>query len=911
MPEWNNVIRKRLVGSNLQRGREAEIIEELSEHLQDRYEQLRGEGATDGEAYRGVLAELDSTDLVPELQSSEQTVRHDPAPEGAASTGRWISDFLDDLRYAARMMRKSPGFTAVAALTLALGIGANTAVFTIINTFLLNPLPIEKASELVAINTIQVKKTAQSGELQQISLLNLKDFRERNHVFSALAGYSSPMALTVTDGGQSQRVFGEVVTGNYFDTLGISPLMGRFFFPDEDRTPGAHPVAVIGYAAWHSRLGATMDILGRSIKLNGTAFTIIGVAPKGFKGVNAVFGPDLWVPSMMAQQVLPMQEQNSLSDRAQAIFTGAGRLKPGVPLSEAEADLKTLSAALEREYPEADQGQSVTLRPLTAAALGSGQAQPLVIGSALLMAIVGFVLVIACSNVANLLLARAAVRRQELAIRMALGAGRGRLIRQLLTESLLLGLLSGVLGFFFGYAGCKYLWSFRPAEFAQNLVDPKLNANVFVFAFAVAIATGLLFGILPALRSSRAPVAEALKETRGTVGRNPTRITLANTLLGGQVAVSLVLLVIAILFLRSIQREYTIDPGFETRNLALFIMYPGQAGFNRTRTEEFYKIVRGRMATLPDIRSVSWASNLPFWGRSKAGLEIEGMEQRKKSEAISSFVNTVDLDYFSTLGIAFVRGRDFTQDDREAAAPVVIINDTMASRYWPNQDPLGKRLQLAHGKGFLQIVGVVKTANYQTLGEAPQSCVYVPLRQNFSEGMILYARTEGDPSSTLTAVQSELHNMYPELPVEDIRTGTKVIEQALFGAKIGVGMLGVFGVLALSLASVGLYGIMAYSVNLRRREIGIRMSLGAGQGSVLLMVLRQGMTLVISGVAAGLGLSLLLGRALSRLLYGVSASDPASLAAASLVLLVVAFVACYLPARSASRVDPLVALREA
>lgn len=911
MPEWNNEIRKRLAGSNLQPEREAEIIEELSEHLQDRYEQLRAEGATDAEAYRGVVGELDSTDLLPELQASEQTVHHDPVPEGAASTGRWISDFLEDLRYAARMMRKSPGFTAVAALTLALGIGANTAVFTIVNTFLLNPLPIEKVSELVAINTIQVKRAAQSGELQRISLLNLMDFRERNHVFSSLAGYSSPMALTMANGVQPQRVFAEVVTGNYFDTLGIRPAMGRFFFTEEDRTPGAHPVVVIGYAAWQSRLGGASDILGRTIKLNGTAFTIIGVAPKGFKGVTAVFGPDLWVPSMMGQQVLPIQERNALSDRAQAIFTGAGRLRPGVLLSEAEADLKTSAAALEREYPDADQGQSVALRSLTAAALGTSQGPSLIIGSALLMAIVGFVLVIACSNVANLLLARAAERRQEIAVRMALGAGSGRLIRQLLTESLLLGLLSGVLGFFFGYAGCKFLWSFRPAEFAQNLVDPKLNANVLVFAFAVAIATGLLFGILPALRSSHAPVVEALKETRGTAGRNPSRISLASTLLGGQVAVSFVLLVVAVLFLRSIQREYTIDPGFETRNLALFMLYPGQAGYDRTRTEEFYKTVRERTATLPGIRSVSWASNLPLFGRPEAGVEIEGLEQRKKSEAISSVINKVDLDYFSTLGIAFVRGRDFTQDDRDTTAPVAIINDTMATRYWPNQDPLGKRLQLPHSKDLLQIIGVVKTVNYQTLGEAPQSCVYVPLRQNFSEGMILYTRTESDPTSTLTAVQSEIHSMDPELPVEDIRTGTKVIEQALFGAKIGVGMLGVFGLLALSLASVGLYGIMAYSVNRRRREIGIRMALGAGQGSVMLMVLRQGMTLVISGEAAGLGLSLLLGRALSRLLYGISASDPASLGGASLVLLVIAFVACYLPARSASRVDPLVALREA
>jgi putative ABC transport system permease protein len=494
---------------------------------------------------------------------------------------------------------------------------------------------------------------------------------------------------------------------------------------------------------------------------------------------------------------------------------------------------------------------------------------------------------------------------------MALGAGRSRLIRQLLTESVLLALFSGILGFVFGWAGCRFLWSFRPAEFAQNLAELKLNANVFAFAFVVAILTGLIFGITPALRSSRASVSEALKEETRTVGRSRGRINLANMLLAGQVAVSLVLLVVAALFLRSIQREYAIDPGFEPSHLALFLLYPGQAGYDRARTEQFYKEARERIASMPGISSVSWASNLPLWGRKETGVAIEGQEQRKKSEAISAVVNTVDLDYFSTLGIPLVEGRDFTQDDRDISASVVIINDTMAAEYWPNQEPLGKRLQLPLGHKLLQIVGVVKTTNYQTLGEPPQACIYIPLRQNYSEVMNLYIRTEGDPSTILAAVQGEIRSLDPGLPVEDIRTGTKVIEQALWGAKIGVGLLGVFGLLALGLASVGLYGIMAYSVNQRRREIGVRMALGAGQGSVSLLVLRQGMTVVLRGVALGVGLAFLLGRALSRFLYGVSASDPLSIGGASLVLLVVALVACYVPARSASRLDPLVALREA
>jgi len=394
------------------------------------------------------------------------------------------------------------------------------------------------------------------------------------------------------------------------------------------------------------------------------------------------------------------------------------------------------------------------------------------------------------------------------------------------------------------------------------------------------------------------------------MGRSRRRISLANTLLAGQVAISLVLLVVAALFLRSIQREYTIDPGFETKHLALFMLYPGQAGYDRARTEQFYKQVRDRIGAVPGISSLSWASNLPLWGRKETGVVIEGQEQRKKSEAISAVINTVDLTYFATLGIPFVEGRDFTQDDRDISAPIAIINDAMAAKYWPNQDPLGKRLQLPHGKGFLQIVGVVKTTNYQTLGENPQACVYIPLRQNYSDAVILYVRTERDPSTIFAAIRDEIRSLDAALPMEDMRTGTKVIEQALWWSKIGVGLLGVFGLLALGLASVGLYGIMAYSVNQRRREIGVRMALGASQGEVSIFILRQGMTVVFSGTALGIGLAFLLGRALSSFLYGVSGNDPLSLGGASVVLLVVAFIACYLPARAASRVDPLVALQQ-
>jgi predicted permease len=908
MPEWENEIRKRFARFHLQPEREQEIIEELSAHLQDRYMELRGQGVSDEKASLEALSEeLDTGELEIELRRTEQA-RQEVVP-GARSSGKLFFDFANDLRYAARMMLKSPGFSAVAALTLALGIGANTAVFTIVSNFILNPLPVEKISELAAVNAVQAKKTTQSGELQLLSVLNFKDFRERTRSFSNLAGHSNPFAVTMVDNREPHRIFAELVTANYFETLGIRPSMGRFFVPSEDVTPGTAGVAVLGYAAWRGRFGGAQDVVGRTIKLNDTPFTIIGIGPKGFKGVYAIFGPDVWVPSMMAAQILPSEIRNALSDRTLPMLTAIGRLRPGVTLTQAQTEMKIEAVALDGEYPDANQGQTVTLRPLKEAAFGP-ERQPLVYGSAMLMAIVGFVLLIACSNVANLLLARASARRQEIAVRMALGAGRSRLIRQLLTESVLLGLLGGVLGFVLGYAGSEYLWSLRPAEYALNLADFRMGANVFGFAFVIAILTGLVFGIMPALRTSRASVSEALKEEARTGGRSRGRVSLANALLAGQVAMSLVLLVITGLFLRSIQREYTIDPGFQTRHLALFMLYPGQAGYGRARTEEFYKAARDRISAVPGIVNVTWASNMPLWGRKQVGVMLEGHEQRRKSEAISAVVDTVDLDYFSTMGIPFVAGRDFTADDREIGAAVAIINDTMAAEYWPGQNALGKRLKLPRGQQFLQIVGIVKTTNYQSLGEPPQSCVYIPVRQNYTENMILYVRTEHDPSAMLSAVQSEIHTLDPGLAVEDVRTGMKIIDQALWWSKIGVGLLGVFGLLALALACVGLYGIMAYSVGQRRREIGVRMALGAGAGSIALFILRQGMTVVLSGVAVGAGLALLLGRVLSRFLYGVSGSDPISLAGSALVLLAVAFVACYLPARSASQVDPLVALRE-
>lgn len=468
MHDWKKQLEVRLSKLGVGPAKEAAIVEEWVQHLQDRYEDLLNEGASEQDAYAAALSELKDSDLI--------ALRPTPAdpivPIGASGSGNILGDLWMDLRFGLRTMRGSPLFTAVVVLTLALGIGANTTIFTVINTLLLNPLPVQKPSELVAVATIDTQKAHGAGPLLPLSYMNLQDLRQKNSALTDLAGYTSILALTMSKGSGSERVFAELVTANYFETLGLQPVAGRFFLPEEDRDPGTHPVAVVGYGAWQNKLGGVSDVVGRTLRLNNMVYTVVGVAPQGFKGINAIFGPDFWIPAVMAEEVQPVQLHNALEERSMLEFHGAARIKPGVKMVQAEANLKTVASALEKEFPEPNQGRGIALTPLADAALGDTR-QPVLFGSVVLMAIVGIVLLIACSNVANLLLARAAGRKQEIAARLALGASRSRLVRQLLTESSLLGLMSGVLGLFLAREGCKLLWSFRPPEVAANFVEPE------------------------------------------------------------------------------------------------------------------------------------------------------------------------------------------------------------------------------------------------------------------------------------------------------------------------------------------------------------------------------------------------------------------------------------------------------
>jgi predicted permease len=911
MPDWKNLVRQRFAPLRLNAAAEADLVDEVAQHLEDRFAELRGGGVDEAEACRQTMAELeDLYSLQKGLERNQRIPKREAPHPGEPSRSNLAEGLWKDLRYALRTVRKSPVFVLFVVLTLALGIGANTTVFTLVNTLILNPLPVRISNELLALVANDTRDTSKSDAVFPLSYADLKDYGSRNQAFRALAGFTSARPITWQDHGAAEGMFAEFVTADYFSTLGLLPARGRFFSSEEDSVSSAHPVAVLNYAAWQKRFGGVEDMIGRQLRVNNVSLTVIGVAPPHFIGVNAIFGPDLWAPAAMAERLFPNSMQNLISDRSKAAFLGVGRLKPGVTEAQARAHIATIASALAQAYPETDEGHTGSVRPLRAILLSSAgtAAGSMMFASAALMIVVGIVLLIACSNVANLLLARASVRQHEVAVRLAMGASRPRLIRQLLTESVLLGLMSGVVGLSLAYGGLQLLFGQLPGW--ANFPTPKLDVTVLVFMLLVSLATGFLFGIIPAWKASRQDVAEALKESGRTAGRSRRRVTMANALLVGQVAFSFLLLMTAALFLRSIGRAYQIDPGFQTAHLAVFPASPGQAGYGKTQAKTFYQEVRDRVSALPGVDSVAWSSNMPLWAHSVSGLRIEGRQERSRTDQIRAVITTIDRGYFETAGVAIGSGRGFTGIDQETSLPVAVVNEKMARDYWP-EGALGRRIQLP-GENFLrQVVGVARTANYTGWGEPPQACVYVPLTQNYSDSMILYVRSRRNPQEVMVPVERELRAAGPQILLFGIRTGGEVIDGGLFQARMGVGLLAVFGLLALGLASIGLYGVLAYSVNQRKREIGLRVALGATRANVLRLVLREGMSLVMVGVLIGLAAALAIGGLLSRMLFGLPATDPVSIAAAALVLSAVALLACYLPARGATRVDPLEALREA
>ena len=812
--------------------------------------------------------------------------------------------FLKDIRFALRRLLKSPGFTLTAVASLALGIGANTAIFSLVNTALLRPLPAERPDRLVSL--------AVSGErdaMLAFSYPTYRDYRDRNEVLSGLfATRLAPLSLS-RGGGDNQRLWGYLVTGNYFDVLGVRAARGRTFTPEEDSAPLAHPVAVLSHNCWQHRFGGDPGVVGREVLLNGRAFRVVGVAPEGFAGTEVVYTPEVWVPMMMQEWIEP---GNAWLERrtTQNIFA-TGRLKDGVTHEQAEASLNLLAAQLGREYPDTNEGQKITLMP-------PGFILPQLRGAvlsfaAVLMGAVGLVLLLACVNLAGLLLARASARRREIAICLAMGAGRWRLIRQLLTESVLLALAGGAAGLLLAVWIIDLVVAFKPPIDIPIWIDLAVDWRVTLFALAASLATSVVFGLAPALQATRPELVPALKDLGAQTGRGRSR--LRSGLVVVQVALSLVLLVAAGLVVRALGQLQTTSPGFEVAGGLILSYDLSQQSYEQARGEQFHRQVVERVEALPGVRSASQTDLFPLsLNYSSTNVHVEGQPAARGANVPQAMVASVGADYLATMGIAVAAGRDFAPADDGQASRVVVVNETLARRFFPGVDPVrgavGRRVSFAGPEGpFREIVGVARDGKYWTMGEAPQPFVYLPLAQSYSANVTMVVRAEGDPRALASAIRAEVRGLDAGLPLYDVKTIEEHLGLSLFPARVAAVLLGGFGLLALLLSTVGVYGVVSYAAAQRTREIGIRIALGAQRRDVLRLVGGRGLVLVAVGVGVGLLAALALTRFMASLLYGVSATDPATFAAVVALLGGVALLACYAPARRATRVDPVVALR--
>jgi predicted permease len=822
-----------------------------------------------------------------------------------------MSTLLQDLRYGARLLLKTPGFTLVAALSLALGIGANTTIFTLINAVLLTPLPVEDPSQLVSVWTTDERNQNSALGFLQLSPMNYKDLRDKNEVFSGLAAHSG-LPLNITGGtGDPQQVFGEIVSGNYFGVLGAKPAIGRGFVPDEDETPGAKLVCVLGYGEWQKRFGGEPSIVGRTISLNGQPFTVVGVMPKGFKGTNAIGAPAVWVPYMTYQQTTTgfFLELIRPDQRRGLVFNVTGRLKPGVSVRQAEANLKTIARQLEQEYPNDNKGRSVTLVPLAQATINPGFRGNIVAAGGLLMTIVALVLLIACANVANLLLARAAARQKEIAVRLSLGATRAQLIRQLLTEGTLLALIGGAAGLVLAYWAQGVLWSFRPPFLQADAVDIHPDARVLLFTLVIALATGVLFGLAPAIQASRPDLVVELKEKTSAPAGSRSPLSLRNILVAAQIALSLIALIGAGLFLRSLQNAQRINPGFDVDRLATMSFDLGAQGYTEERGRQFQQRVLERAASVPGVQSATLASTVPlFAGGFARTVFLEGQDASDRRAGRLVQITVASSHYLETLGIALVRGRATSEIDQPNTPSAVVINETMAKRFWPDQDAIGKRFKFFGQDNFQQVVGIARDSKYNFIGEDPTPYIYQATTQVYQPQLSLFVKAP-NPQAVIGTVRGEVQQLDRNLPLTGVFTLNEIFDQSLWAPRMGAWLLAVFAGLSLVLAVIGIYGVMAYSVSQRTRELGIRVALGASRADVVRLVVLQGLRLTITGVIVGLAVSLAVTRLVATLLFNVSPTDLVTFIAVPALLALAALGASYLPALRATRIDPVIALR--
>ncbi|HEY2460747.1 MAG TPA: ABC transporter permease [Candidatus Acidoferrum sp.] len=897
-------IASRLLAVFRRRHQEKALDKEFSAHLEMCIEEkLRG-GMTLDDARRAARREFGGVEQAKESYRQQRGLP-------------FLETLAQDLRYAFRMLMKSPGFAAVTILTLALGIGANTAIFSMVNSVLLNNLPVRHPEELVLVKHTDARSTE---PVEDFSYPMYRELRDKNTVFSALLTRAR-VDFNATYSGQSERAIGELVSGNYFEGLGVQPWLGRLITSDDDRTPGASSIAVLSYGYWQRRFGGDRSIVGKTILLDGKPIQIIGVTPPKFYGTDLARNPDIRVPMMMVPVFRPVPA-NRLQNPRHSWLVLMARRKPDVTLAQAQASLnilyhQTLNDELEQF------GSRITARNrekylANAIHLDSGNQgfaqlrhsmeRPLL----LLFGVTCVVLLVACANLANLLLARSAKRRQEIAVRLAIGAGRRRLVRQWLTESLLLSTLGGLAGIMVAVWAKSALVNYLPAEFRENLQSP-LDARVLGFLLLASIVTGLLFGLAPALQISRASVSSTLRSETPSATSGEQLVSLRSALIFTQVALSLPLLIGAALFLHSLQNLRGIDTGFVKQNVFLANLNPSLNGYPQERIKTLYDDLLSRVRALPGVQAASLTTSSVVSGSwDRETVRVQGYVPRT-DEDMSPNAGVISPSYFATLGIPLVAGRDFTAQDTAARPKVAIVNETFARYFFGNTDPLGKKIGLNDSPQApldIEIVGVVKDAKYVRLQEKPLRYFYTAMAQEpILFDMTLQVRTTGDSRNIADMVRAQVRDLDPNLPLYATTTLEIQIDDSLTEQRLVTWLTSLFGLLATLLAAIGLSGVVAFSVARRTREIGIRVALGAQKRDVLRLVIGRMAMLVSSGMLVGLIAAYAATRLLGSMLYEVGSADPAAFAGASCLLAAVAAVAAYLPAQRATRVDPLVALR--
>jgi len=818
-----------------------------------------------------------------------------------------------DVQYALRGLRNSPGFTAIAVLTLALGIGVNTTIFSMVNAILLKPLPVDRPDELVDIYSRPSNMTEEFGTT---SWLDYQEYRDQSETLSGIVAYTNFFANFAREG-RSELIVGEVVSGNYFDVLGVPPRLGRSFAPEETATELTHPVTVLSHGFWQSRFGADPAVLGQTVRLNSTDYTVIGVAPASFGGMMPAVRAQMWVPTMMIEDIEPLGNQRwtggdwgdtRLERRGQRWLWMRGRRQPGLETSRVQAELEGIAARLAAEYTDSNELETIRVMETSGIVINPGFDNILSSAGALLLGVVALVLLVACANLANMLLARAATRRREIAIRLAIGAGRGRLLRQMLTESLTLAIAGGVAGLALASGLIRLIAAYQPPMPIDIDVDFSLDWRVLAFTLGASALTGVAFGLVPAMRASRPDLVPALKSDGAAEDNGRRGLTLRDALVVVQVSVSIVLLVAGALLVRSLGAASQVDLRYDADRISFMALAMEMNGYDSERSEAFFDVARARLEALPGVESVALVSRVPLsLNDNNWGVFIDGHQSSSADPPYTTAGASVDEHYFSTLDLAITSGRDFTTADVVEQRRVSVVTQAFATRYFPNTNAVGQQFRTSWEADPHEIIGVVEDYRVNTPGEEPTPYLHTPLRRDTVFGNFM-VRTSAPAATQLLRQENEIHAIDPDLVFLDSGPMRQLAETRLFAVRLGAWLIGSFGLLALVLAAVGLYGVIGYSVSRRTREIGIRIALGAESGNVLKLVLRQGMTLVMVGGVVGAALAAAAGQLLSSVLF-VSPVDPMAFAMALAILLAVAAFANWVPARRASRVDPMVALR--